>query len=352
VSRRKTGRENHSSRAGLKKPTSLKELAAYLGFAPATVSLVINRSAVADSIPQETKDQILAAARKFNYRPNFFARSLRTQRSFAIGVIVPEVSEGYAATVMSGIEDHLLQEGYFYFVASHRHRRDLIEEYPRLFVDRAVDGLIGVDTPWDHDLGVPAVTVSGHNEVKGVTNVVLDHLRAAELALKHLVHLGHRRIAFVKGQEFSSDTEVRWNAIVSVARQLGVPVSPSLTVQLEGESPSPDLGYEVAKRLLACRERFTAIFAFNDISAIGAILALKEGGLRVPQDVSVVGFDDIQAAAYHNPRLTTVRQPLRKMGKIAAETVLRRIRGLKSDGNVKQIVVEPELIIRETTAAI
>jgi DNA-binding LacI/PurR family transcriptional regulator len=352
VSRRKTGRENHSSRAGLKKPTSLKELAAYLGFAPATVSLVINRSAVADSIPQETKDQILAAARKFNYRPNFFARSLRTQRSFAIGVIVPEVSEGYAATVMSGIEDHLLQEGYFYFVASHRHRRDLIEEYPRLFVDRAVDGLIGVDTPWDHDLGVPAVTVSGHNEVKGVTNVVLDHLRAAELALKHLVHLGHRRIAFIKGQEFSSDTEVRWNAIVSVARQLGVPVSPSLTVQLEGESPSPDLGYEVAKKLLATKERFTAIFAFNDISAIGAILALKEGGLRVPQDVSVVGFDDIQAAAYHNPRLTTVRQPLRKMGKIAAETVLRRIRGHKPDGNVRQIVVEPELIIRETTAAI
>jgi DNA-binding LacI/PurR family transcriptional regulator len=104
--------------------------------------------------------------------------------------------------------------------------------------------------------------------------------------------------------------------------------------------------------LLATKERFTAIFAFNDISAIGAILALKEGGLRVPQDVSVVGFDDIQAAAYHNPRLTTVRQPLRKMGKIAAETVLRRIRGHKPDGNVRQIVVEPELIIRETTAAI
>jgi DNA-binding LacI/PurR family transcriptional regulator len=352
VSRKKTGRSDHSSRSELKKPTSLKELAAYLGFAPATVSLVINRSAVADSIPQETKDQILAAARKFNYRPNFFARSLRTQRSFAIGVIVPEVSEGYAATVMSGIEDYLLQEGYFYFVASHRHRRDLIDEYPRLFVDRAVDGLIGVDTPWHHDLGVPVVTVSGHNEVKGVTNVVLDHPRAAELALRHLVQLGHRRIAFIKGQEFSSDTEVRWNAIVSVARRLELHISPSLTVQLEGESPSPDLGYEVAKKLLSSKEHFTAIFAFNDISAIGAILALKEAGLRVPEDVSVVGFDDVQAAAYHNPRLTTVRQPLRKMGKIAAETVLRRIRGHKADGNMKQIVVEPELIIRESTTAI
>ncbi len=350
--RKETGRDHHSRRAGPKKPTSLKELAAHLGFAPATVSLVINRSAVADSIPQETKDQIFAAARKFNYRPNFFARSLRTQRSFTIGVIVPEVSEGYAAAVMSGIEDHLLQEGYFYFVASHRHRHDLIDEYPRLFVDRAVDGLIGVDTPWHHDLSVPVVTVSGHNEVKGVTNIVLDHPRAAELALRHLAQLGHRRIAFIKGQEFSSDTEVRWNAIVSVARKLDIPVYPSLTVQLQGESPSPELGHGVTKKLLSSRERFTAIFAFNDISAIGAIRALKEGGVRVPEDVSVVGFDDIQSAAYQNPSLTTVRQPLRKMGKIAAETVLRRIRGPKSDGNVKQIVVEPELVIRETTAPI
>ena len=192
---------------------SQRKLADYLGLSPATVSLVINRSSVADSIPQETKERIFAAARKFNYRPNFFARSLRTQRSFTIGVMVPEVSEGYAALVLSGIEDHLLQEGYFYFVASHRHRTDLIDEYPQLFLARSVDGLIAVDTPWHHDLRVPVVTVSGHNEVKGVTNIVLDHQRAAEVALKHLVGLKHRRVAFIKGQEFSSDTEVRWNAM-------------------------------------------------------------------------------------------------------------------------------------------
>src|SRR6266536_4515390 len=150
------------------KPVSLKELAERLGLSPATVSLVINRSPVADSIPQDTKDRILAAARKFKYRPNFFARSLRTQRSFTIGVIVPEVSDGYSATVMSGVEDYLLQEGYFYFVASHRHRADLIDEYPRMFLERSVDGLIAVDTPWRLNLSVPVVTVSGHNDVKGV----------------------------------------------------------------------------------------------------------------------------------------------------------------------------------------
>jgi DNA-binding LacI/PurR family transcriptional regulator len=350
VSRKKKTTGKRSARGDARSESmSQRKLADYLGLSPATVSLVINRSAVADSIPEETKERIFAAARKFNYRPNFFARSLRTQRSFTIGVMVPEVSEGYAALVLSGIEDHLLQEGYFYFVASHRHRTDLIDEYPQLFLARSVDGLIAVDTPWHHDLSVPVVTVSGHNEVKGVTNIILDHQRAAEIALKHLVQLKHRKIAFIKGQEFSSDTEVRWNAIAEMARRLRLPVCPKLTVQLEGDSSSPQLGYKVTKRLLASRETFTALFAFNDISAIGAILALREAGLQVPKDVSVVGFDDIQSAAFQNPRLTTVRQPLRQMGKIAAETLLRHIRK-PADRNARQITVEPELVVRDTTS--
>jgi DNA-binding LacI/PurR family transcriptional regulator len=330
---------------------SLKKLADHLGLSPATVSLVINQSPVAASIPRDTKDRIFAAARKFNYRPNFFARSLRTQRSFTVGVMVPEVSEGYASMVMSGIEDHLLQEGYFYFVASHRHRADLIDEYPKLLLDRSVDGLIAVDTPWHHDLAVPVVTVSGHNEVKGVTNIVLDHAQAAQVALNHLSQLGHRKIAFIKGQEFSSDTEVRWQAIREAAAALKLGVSAKLVIQLEGDSPSPELGYKVTKRLLANHESFTALFAFNDISAMGAVRAIRDAGMRVPEDISIVGFDDIQSAAYQIPGLTTVRQPLRKMGKIAAETLLRRINrpGIE---HVSQITVEPELIVRESTRAL
>ncbi len=331
------------------KPISLKELADHLGLSPATVSLVLNRSKVADAIPRETKDRILAAVRKYKYRPNFFARSLRARRSFTIGVIVPEVSDGYSASVMSGVEDFLLQEGYFYFVVSHRHRADLIDEYPRLFVERSVDGLIAVDTPWSLPLPVPVVTVSGHNQVKGVTNIVLDHGKAAELALQHLSQLGHRQIAFIKGQEFSSDTEVRWTNIEKLARELALPISPDLVVQLQGDSPSPQPGYEATKKVLALRKPFTALFAFNDISAMGAVRALRETGLRVPDDVSVVGFDDIQSAAYQNPGLTTVQQPLREMGRIAAETLLQRIRQSGSESGKHEIMVEPQLIVRGTT---
>ena len=340
------------NRAPNSQPVSLKGLADYLGLSPATVSLVVSRAPAASSIPPQTKERVLAAAKKFNYRPNLLARSLRKQRSFTIGVLVPEVSEGYAALVMSGIEDHLLQAGYFYFVTSHRHRSDLIEEYPRLLLERSVEGLIAVDTPWQQSLPIPIVSVSGHRDVKGVTNVVLNHGRAAELALTHLFELGHRQIAFIKGQAFSSDTEVRWRCICDAAARLGLPVDARRTVQLEGDSPSPELGYNVTRRLLASQAPFTALFAFNDISAIGAIRALRQAGLRVPEDVSVVGFDDIQSAAFQNPGLTTVRQPLRKMGEIAAQTVLRRIASPKTTSGPKRIVVEPELVVRESTSPV
>lgn len=181
---------------------SLKKLADHLGLAPATISLVLNGSAVADTVSAETKSLIFAAAKQFNYKPNFFARCLRTRRSFTIGVMVPEVSEGYNVTVLSGIEDHLVQAGYFYFVASHHFRQDLIEEYVQLFQHRSVDGLIAVCTPWNLNLSVPVATISSHHSVPGVTRIVLDHHRAAEIALKHLVDLGHRQIAFIKGQDF------------------------------------------------------------------------------------------------------------------------------------------------------
>jgi LacI family transcriptional regulator len=265
-------------------------------------------------------------------------------------VVVPEISEGYAALVMSGIEDHLLQEGYFYFVVSHRHRDDLIKEYPHVLQQRAVEGLIAVDTALSEGFEVPLVAVSGHREVPGVTNIVLNHSRAASLALEHLAKLGHTRMAFIKGQAFSSDTAIRWDSVRGAAEGLGIPIKDCLVVQLEGESSSPELGYQVTKKLLASKEPFTALFAFNDISAIGAIKALREAGRRVPEDVSVVGFDDIQSAAFQNPALTTVRQPLRQMGMIAAETLLQRIAAPANAPYPKELVVEPELIVRQSTA--
>ena len=329
---------------------SLKQLAGLLNLSPTTLSLVLNNSAGSESIPQDTKDRIFEAARALNYRPNFVARSLRSQRTYSVGVLIPELSDGYSAMVLTGIEDYLLSAGYMYLVASHRHVAKLISEYPRMLYDRCVEGIIAVDTPYDDTLALPVVSLSGMKRVAGVTNIVLNHDRAAALGIEHLVSLGHKKIAFVKGQSFSSDTHARWEAMMKAAKEFGVSPGAKLQVQMEGETPSPEVGYEVARKLLKGGEQFTALFAFNDVSAIGAIRAFREAGKSVPEEMSVVGIDDIYEAAYHIPALTTIRQPLKKMGMLAAQTLVQRITGAKDEAP-EMLEVEPELVVRESTSA-
>lgn len=288
-----------------------------------------------------------AAAKKFEYRPSFFARSLRRRQSFSIGVLVPELSDGYSVLVMSGLEEVLIEEGYFYLTASHRRKADLIEEYPGLLMDRAVEGFIAIDTALQHALPLPVVAVAAHKPLPGVTRITLDHGRAADLTLRHLYQLGHRQIAFMRGQTFSSDSDDRWKSLMMVAKELGIEVAPELVVQLEENLSSPELGYPVVAKLLATKRPFTAVVSYNDIAAIGAIRALRDHGLRVPDDVSVIGFDDIQGAAYHTPSLTTIRQPLNSMGNRAATLLLQRLRGAKDIP--EQVSIVPELIVREST---
>lgn len=328
----------------------LKELAAHLGLSQSTVSRVMNDSGDEYRIAPETQKRILQAAALFNYEPNAVARQLRNKRSFTVGVMVPEISEGYASAVLGGIEDALLQEKYFYFVVSHRHRPDLLKGYPRLLLSRAVEGIIAVDTPIEEDLPVPVVAVSSHKHRKGVVAIELDHLTAARYALNHLSALGHRRIAFIKGQSFSSDTAARWNAIRKVCAELDIPIDPQLVVQLEGVLPGAEPGHQATRTLLSRGKPFTAVFSFNDVSAIGAIAALHEAGLHVPRDVSVVGFDDIPAAATIRPGLTTVRQPLYDMGSAAAVNLLRLIRDGNPASAPQSILVMPTFMQRHSTA--
>ena len=336
---------------------TLRQLAEHLGLSPATVSLVLNRAPAADSIPPETQERVFAAARELNYRPNYLARSLRSRRTYSVGVLVPEISEPYAAEVMSGIEGRLLQEGYHYLVASHRRTQaGPLEEYVELLAHRAVEGLILVASEVPEPPSLPAVVVSGHIPLPGVTNVVIDHDRAASLTFSHLRALGHKRIALFKGQPGSADTEDRWRANVAAAAAHGLTIHPELTVQLSGDSQLAHFlpadgyeeGYTFGRTLLDRGAEFTALFAFDDVAAIGATRAFLDAGLRVPEDVSVVGFDDIQCAAYQNPTLTTVRQPLRHMGEIAAGILLRRLAGDET-ANGDFVTVEPELIVRGST---
>ena len=289
-------------------PVSLKQLAAHLGLNPATISVVLN-DVPGRTIPQVTRDRIKAAAKELNYQPSHLARSLRNRRSQTIGILVPELGDGYHTQVMSGIGDRLVDAGYFYFTAHHRHRRASIEEYTRMFISRGAQGILAIDTLLEHSVPVPVVAVAGHRRFPGVTNVVLNHKRAAELTLDHLCSLGHREIAFMRGQSFSSDSDERFASLMAYASQLGISTDPDLVVTLDRDTTSPELGYPVVQNLLARRRHFTALAAFNDVSAIGAIRALRDANLRVPEDVSLIGFDDIPAAAYVMPGLPQSDSP-------------------------------------------
>ena len=328
------------------KGTSLKKLAQHLGLNPATVSVVLN-DVPGRNISQATRDRIKAAAKELNYQPSLLARSLRSRRTLTIGILVPELGDGYHTQVMSGIGDHLIEAGYFYFTAHHRHRPNLVQEYGQMLISRGADAIICVDTALEHPYPVPVVVVAGHKSISGVTNVLLDHRFSAELTLSHLHSLGHQHLAFLRGQPFSSDSSERWNHLVEVARELRMYIDPKLVLQLDRDATSPELGYPAVQRLLSAGKRFTALVCFNDLSAIGAIRALQDLGMNVPGDVSVIGFDDIRAAAFHNPRLTTIRQPMVNMGRIAAQCALNRISG--TERYREQIVVEPELMVREST---
>jgi LacI family transcriptional regulator len=328
---------------------TLKTIAEHLGLAAGTVSAALNNSAAARSIPEHTKKRVLEAARELNYRPNFFARTLRLRRTFTIGVIAEEIGDAYGSQIISGIEQYLQQRDYFFLTVVHRHDAKLMASYSQLLLSRGVEGFITVDTSVTEAPSIPTVAVAGHQQVAGVTNIVLDHKKAVRLALEHLQKLGHEEIAFIKGQTFSSDSATRWSAIQEVTQELGIRIRPELTAQLEGTDSTPAIGYPAAKELLAKRHPFTALFAYNDISALGTIWAFREAGLRVPDDISVVGFDDIPAAAF-NPGLSTVRQPLVRMGQIAAQTVVDQI---ESVGEYHpEIRIEPEFVVRASTGPV
>lgn len=334
--------------AAEKRPVNLKQLAEYLHLSQTTVSLVLNNSPSGRSIPQHTRERVFEAARRFQYRPNYFARSLRNSRSMSVGVIVPDVSDGYFPVVMNAIEEHLLKSHYFYVSASHYRRPDLVEEYSRRLMERAVDGLLLLDTPAQIHVPVPAVAISSHNPAPGVVNIVLDHDLAARLALQHLRGLGHERIALMQGAPGITDAKYRWISIMNVAEEMGIPIEPGLCMHIAEATQSPEAGYRLMRDLLQLRRDFTAIFCFNDISALGAVRAICDAGLRVPQDIAVVGFDDIITAAFSKPSLTTVQQPLRKMGLTAAQVLLERIADPEKEWPA-EIVMEPELIVREST---
>lgn len=338
-----------------KKPISQKALAEYLKLSPSTVSLVMNDAPRAKLIPEATRKRIIEAAAKFDYRPDFYAKYLYSKRSFTVAVMLREIREAYASAILAGIDRKLTREKYLYFTANHYNQEELIREYPRRLLERAVEGFLLINTTPETAPGRPTVMIGSAPKVEGIPRVALNNHRGGSHALEYLARLGHRKFAVIKGHRWRAASGQRFQGTVDCAREHGITIDERLVKELHSgntprEASMPEEGYTCAMDLLAARVPFTALIAFNDVTAIGAIRAFRSAGLRVPEDISVIGFDDIESAAYLTPSLTTLRQPLEQMGELAAEHLI----GMIDDGQppLSEVLVDPTLIERESTIAI
>jgi LacI family transcriptional regulator len=331
---------------------TLRRLAERLGLSRTTISQILNDVPEATRFSEDTRQRVVETAKKLGYRPNYFARSLGKKHNYLIGVLAPDFGNGFEATVLSGFERRLLNTGYTSFISTHLWSPALLQQHIETLCDRGVEGLLLINSSPSEAPGIPTVTICTDRSPLWSTRVSIDNALGVDKAINHLAGLGHKEIAFIKGPKGSGDTEERWNAILATCRSLGIKVDPRLTVQLELLEPTgtrhAEEGRVAAHSLLRCGKRFTALVAFNDISALGAMTALREAGLSVPEDVSVVGFDDIEFASIAYPPLTTIRQPLHEMGAMAAELLLRK---LSNDESVENVRISPDLIVRSSSCA-
>ena len=343
---------NRTSQADSGRRITLRELAEQLSLSRTTISMILNDVPEAARFPENTRQRVVESARKLGYRPNYFARSLGRKRTYLIGVIAPDFGNGYEAAILSGFQRCLLNTGYTSFISTHLWSSSLLQRHIETLCDRGAEGLLLINSTPNESPGIPAVTICTDRSPIWSTRVSINNAIGVGKAIDHLVSLGHREIAFIKGPEGSGDTEERWNAVLATCKTLGLRVDPCLTVQLERLDPPgtrhAEEGRIAAQELLRRGKPFTALVAFNDISALGAMTALREGGHKVPEDVSIMGFDDIEFASIAYPPLTTIRQPLHEMGASAAELLLRK---LTNDERVQNLRVRPELIVRSSTCA-
>jgi LacI family transcriptional regulator len=321
-------------------------LAEHLGLSRTTISMILNDVPEATRFPAETRQRVVESAKKLGYRPNYFARSLGSRRTYLIGVVAPDFGNGYEGALLSGFERRLLNTGYTSFVSNHFWSPSILKRHIETLRDRGAEGLLLIDSTPGESPGIPAVTICTDRSPKWSTQISIDNAFGIWEAINHLAGLGHREIAFIKGPEGNGDTEDRWNAVLASCKKLGIRVDPRLTVQLERLEHHAEEGRIAAQKLLRPGKRFTALVAYNDISALSAMTALREAGHKVPEDVSVMGFDDIEFASIAHPPLTTIRQPLHEMGATAAELLIRKF---ANDESVRNICVRPELVVRSST---
>jgi LacI family transcriptional regulator len=333
------------------------------GFASATVSIVLNKAPLSRYIPETTKKRVERAAKKLGYRPNVFARTLRNQRTHTVGVMVFDMTDPYCIPILRGIETTLYEASFLPILTDVHNERSRFERYLGMLLDRRVEALIivanwlfvDVDVLGDLEKSnVPTAMIGRELKAGSVSSVTVDNEFGAHAAIEHLDSLGHRQIAFVRGPRHITDTAPRWKGVRSFAAANRLEINPELVVDLP-ESSDPlssfDAGFALTGELIRKKVPFTALMAFDDMTAFGAVRALHKTGIRVPEQCSVIGFDDIAHSSVLTPSLTTVRQPMPEMGQMAVNIVADSINAIQQQGKVVAVhrKLVPQLITRDST---
>jgi LacI family transcriptional regulator len=345
---------------------TIRDVASESGYSASTVSIVLNSAPLSRYIPTDTKTRIETAAKRLGYRPNPLARSLRSQRSNIVGVMVFDITDPFCTPILRGLENSLYQANYLSLLADAHNEPHRFERYLEMLLDRRVEGLIIIanwlvtDIKLLADLTerqVPTVVAGREVDFDLASTVSVDNESGAAMALEHLYRLGHRDIAFLRGPKALSSSGQRWKGIRNFAQSAGFTLDSKKIAELPESldaNSSFEAGVQLTSELLRCGKSFTALLAYDDVTALGALRALKKKGVRVPEDCSVIGFDDVAQAGISIPSLTTIRQPMEAMGAMSAGIVLEAIKAvdLKKDIPVVRRKIAAELVSRESTRAI
>lgn len=343
---------------------TLLDVARACGFSVSTVSIVLSEAPLSQNVAASTREQIRAMALQLGYHPDAYARSLRRRRSQTIAVLAYDLSDPFCIPIVRGIQTGLHPGGYLPLLMDAQTQRRLFDSYLKMVLERRAEGVI-VIASWifeEADLladieknHVPIVILGRDLTSRNVSSVLVDNEAGGVLAMRHLVDLGHRRIGVIRGPEELFDSEPRWIGLQRVAAEAGIQLDARLVFQLPN-LVDPMSGFEggmhFARQMLASRVPFTAVLAFDDLTALGAVRGLTDSGVHVPADCSVLGFDDVLPAVVATPAITTIRQPLREMGLLAAEGVLKAIRDREKGTRLAAELhkATPELIVRMSTA--
>jgi DNA-binding LacI/PurR family transcriptional regulator len=332
---------------------SIKDIAREAGVSHSTVSRALSDSPL---VSAETKVRIQRLAREMGYSPDARARSLVMGRTQTIGLVVTTLADPFIAEIVQAIETTALDRGYSVILASSNSEPEREIAAVQMLRSKRVDGLVVTSSRvgalyQEHldRLGVPIVLVNSHSEQRGpyTYSINVDNRHGACLGTEHLIQLGHRRIAYVTGASEHSDDQERLAGYRQALQEADIALARALVMPGTG---SVDGGVRALPRLVALDKPPTAVFCYNDMTAIGLLGAARKAGLSIPHDLAVVGFDDIPFASYVQPPLTTVAQPKPEMGERAMEMVLALMEdGGDSARSISNVVVQGRLIVRESS---